>query len=84
MIIVTQLFAEQGREVFISRLTIIIMDAFNCKCNYFFNQLRFRQIPQMIRALTRGEIPAGVMRGNLTATLTLVLILVIAVIAVLL
>ena len=49
---------------------------------FFFNQLRFRQIPQMIRALARGEIPAGVMRGNLSATLTLVLILAIAAIAV--
>jgi hypothetical protein len=49
---------------------------------FFFNQLRLRQIPQMIRALARGEISAGVMRGNLTATLTLVLILAIAAIAV--
>jgi len=49
---------------------------------FFFNQLRFRHLPQMIPAVARSELQTGVMRGNLMASLTLVLILVIATIAV--
>jgi hypothetical protein len=49
---------------------------------FFFNQLRFRHIPQVIPAVWRSQLQAGVMRGNLMASLTLVLILAIAAIAV--
>ena len=49
---------------------------------FFFNQLRFRHIPQVIPAGWRSELQTGVMRGNLMASLTLVLILAIAITAV--
>jgi hypothetical protein len=49
---------------------------------FFFNQLRFRNIPDIIPRLRRDEIGAGVMRGNLIASITLALILAIATLAV--
>lgn len=49
---------------------------------FFFNQLRFRHVPQILPLLWRNEIAEGVMRGNLIASLALVLILVIAAVAV--
>jgi spermidine synthase len=49
---------------------------------FFFNQLRFRDIPRAVGKLFRGELGAGVLRGNLTASITLVLILIIALAAV--
>lgn len=49
---------------------------------FFFNQLRFRHIPEVIPRVWRSELQTGVMRGNLMASLTLVLILAIAAIAV--
>jgi spermidine synthase len=49
---------------------------------FFFNQLRFRHIPSMLSAMARNEVPQGVLRGNLVATIVLVLILAIAAIAV--
>lgn len=49
---------------------------------FFFNQLRFRHIPDAVARSWRDQIGNGVMRGNLTASVALVLILVIATIAV--
>ncbi len=49
---------------------------------FFFNQLRFRQIPEIMPRLWNNTIAHGVMRGNLVASVVLVLILVIATIAV--
>jgi hypothetical protein len=49
---------------------------------FFFNQLRFADIPQLVTQTLRQPLQTGVLRGNLTASITLVLILVIAVIAV--
>ena len=47
---------------------------------FFFNQLRFRRVPE---AIGRGRrLGGGVVRGNLTASITLVLILLIALVAV--
>ena len=49
---------------------------------FFFNQLRFRDIPRVIGQLRRQELQTGVLRGNLTASIALVLILAIALVAV--
>ena len=49
---------------------------------FFFNQLRFSKVPEVLPRLLRGEIAEGVMRGNLVASLVLVLILLIATVAV--
>lgn len=49
---------------------------------FFFNQLRFRQIPQVAAKMFRNEIGDGVIRGNLMASIALVLILGIALVAV--
>lgn len=49
---------------------------------FFFNQLRFRQIPEILPRLWNNTIGEGVMRGNLVASVALVLILVISTIAV--
>ena len=49
---------------------------------FFFNQLRFRDIPALIAQTLRQPLQTGVLRGNLTASVTLVLILTIAIIAV--
>jgi hypothetical protein len=49
---------------------------------FFFNQLRFRDIPTGVRQMMRQQLPGGVMRGNLIASITLVLILGIAIVAV--
>jgi MFS family permease len=49
---------------------------------FFFNQLRFQSIPGMLPALMRNELPGGVLRGNLTASMVLVLIFTIATLAV--
>lgn len=49
---------------------------------FFFNQLRFRNIPQMLPVIARNEVPVGVLRGNLVASIALVLILIIAALAV--
>jgi MFS family permease len=49
---------------------------------FFFNQLRFRDIPQIVDQMVRNQLGAGVLRGNLLASIALVLILVIAFIAV--
>ncbi len=45
---------------------------------FFFNQLRFRDIPQAVWRMSRGELGDGVMRGNLDASITLVLLFAIA------
>jgi hypothetical protein len=50
---------------------------------FFFNQMRFRAVPAMLPALARNELPGGVLRGNLIASIALVLIFVIAAVAVL-
>lgn len=49
---------------------------------FFFNQLRFSQIPHVSKQMLGNGIGPGVIRGNLTATLTLVLILGISIVAV--
>ena len=49
---------------------------------FFFNQLRFRDIPELLPVIARNEVPLGVLRGNLIASIVLVLILLIAAIAV--
>ena len=49
---------------------------------FFFNQLRFQNIPRMLPAMMRNELPGGVLRGNLTASMILVLIFAIATLAV--
>ncbi len=49
---------------------------------FFFNQLRFADIPRLVTQTLRQPLQTGVLRGNLTASITLVLILVIALIAV--
>lgn len=49
---------------------------------FFFNQLRFSRIADVVPRLLRNEIAPGVMRGNLLASIVLVLILVISTIAV--
>lgn len=49
---------------------------------FFFNQLRFRNIPRVIGELLRQQHQVGVLRGNLMASAALVLILVIAFVAV--
>lgn len=49
---------------------------------FFFNQLRFADIPGLIIQTLRQPLQTGVLRGNLTASITLVLILAIALVAV--
>jgi hypothetical protein len=49
---------------------------------FFFNQLRFSMIPTVSLKMFGNGIGAGVMRGNLTASLTLVLILAVSILAV--
>jgi len=49
---------------------------------FFFNQLRFRHIPEVLPRLARGELDGGVLRGNLIASVALLLILVISAAAV--
>ena len=49
---------------------------------FFFNQLRFSDIPKAGAKLARGQLDGGVLRGNLMASVTLVLILIIALTAV--
>ena len=49
---------------------------------FFFNQLRFGDIPLAIGKLLDDKLGQGVLRGNLVASITLVLIFVIAVLAV--
>jgi hypothetical protein len=49
---------------------------------FFFNQLRFGDVPRMLGKLWRQELLEGVMRGNLMASIALVLILGIAIVAV--
>ena len=49
---------------------------------FFFNQLRFRNIPAVLPRLMRNEIGYGVFRGNLIASIALVLVVIVAVIAV--
>ncbi len=50
---------------------------------FFFNQLRFSDIPRVATRLARDELGDGVLRGNLIASIALVLILAIALVAVL-
>jgi hypothetical protein len=50
---------------------------------FFFNQLRFRNIPAVLPLLMRNEIGYGVFRGNLIASIALVLVVIVAAIAVL-
>ena len=50
---------------------------------FFFNQLRFRNIPAALPLLMRNEIGYGVFRGNLIASIALVLVVIVAAIAVL-
>ena len=49
---------------------------------FFFNQLRFLDIPQVLWHMRERPLDPGVLRGNLTASGALVLILVIALVAV--
>lgn len=49
---------------------------------FFFNQLRFQTIPEVLPRLLDGQLADGVMRGNLIASLALVFILIVAVLAV--
>jgi spermidine synthase len=49
---------------------------------FFFNQLRFRDIPAITVRMFRDHLDAGVLRGNLLASIALVLILAISLIAV--
>ena len=49
---------------------------------FFFNQLRFRNIPAVLPRLVRNEIGYGVFRGNLIASIALVLVVIVAAIAV--
>ena len=49
---------------------------------FFFNQLRFRDIPRLIGQVRERALLDGVLRGNLTASITLMLILGIAIVAV--
>lgn len=51
---------------------------------FFFNQLLFWKIPEVIGRLARHDLGSGVLRGNLTASIALVLILGIALVGVLL
>jgi predicted membrane-bound spermidine synthase len=50
---------------------------------FFFNQLRFGDIPQAVGKLLDGELGEGVIHGNLVASITLALIFAIALVAVL-
>ncbi|MBL4890203.1 MAG: hypothetical protein JKX97_09315, partial [Candidatus Lindowbacteria bacterium] len=45
---------------------------------FFFNQLRFKDVPYFLSLWYHNELAAGVVRGNLRASIALVLILVIA------
>jgi MFS family permease len=49
---------------------------------FFFNQLRFSDVPQALGRLLDGELAEGVMYGNLLASMTLALIFAIALVAV--
>jgi hypothetical protein len=49
---------------------------------FFFNQLRFLDIPHAMTEFSRGHLSGGVLRGNLIASVALVLILGIAIVAV--
>ncbi len=49
---------------------------------FFFNQLRFRDIPHFIKMRQSNQLGSGVLGGNLRASMALVLILVIAFMAV--
>jgi hypothetical protein len=49
---------------------------------FFFNQLRFGDVPQAVGRLLDGELKEGVMYGNLIASITLALIFAIALVAV--
>jgi hypothetical protein len=49
---------------------------------FFFNQLRFRNIPAVLPLLARNEIGNGVFHGNLIASIALVLVVIVAAIAV--
>jgi hypothetical protein len=49
---------------------------------FFFNQLRFGDIPQALGKLHAGELGDGVVHGNLVASITLALIFAIALVAV--
>jgi spermidine synthase len=51
---------------------------------FFFNQLRFSSIPEMLREVVEGKAIDGVLRGNLIASITLVMILFLSMIAVVL
>ena len=43
---------------------------------FFFNQLRFGDVPRMLGKLWQRELLGGVVRGNLMASIALVLILI--------
>jgi hypothetical protein len=49
---------------------------------FFFNQLRFRNIPAVLPLLARNEVGAGVFHGNLIASIALMLVVIVAAIAV--
>jgi hypothetical protein len=49
---------------------------------FFFNQLRFHDIPQILGKMFRKELGGGVLQGNLYASIALALILGIALVAV--
>ncbi|MDD5678985.1 MAG: hypothetical protein PHW60_13510 [Kiritimatiellae bacterium] len=49
---------------------------------FFFNQLRFGDIPHFVKMIFRNELSGGVVYGNLRASIALVLILAIAFVAV--
>jgi hypothetical protein len=48
---------------------------------FFFNQLRFSEVPRMILRYVRGSLSPGVLWGNMTASACLLLILVLSLIA---
>jgi hypothetical protein len=50
---------------------------------FFFNQLRFRDVPNVGLQLLRGQLSVGVIYGNLLASIALLLILGISIVAVL-
>ncbi len=51
---------------------------------FFFNQLRFSNVPDAVRRMRQGGLKGGVIRGNLLASAALVLILLISLAAVIL
>jgi len=51
---------------------------------FFFNQLRFSNVPDAVRRMRQGGLAGGVIRGNLLASAALLLILLLSTVAVIL